>query len=569
MKKLFVLLLVVVGLILGVGFVTSLARADELDDITKQINELSKAREMSVAATKPLEAELGNLNKKLDVAEAGINKAKEELRGLEASIAKRERDFSEQYVLLAERALSFYKSSRVPSSLFVLFSNGGLARDLFYSRVVTDRDKDEIAMITEDLIQLSRDKKKAEEDRVRLADLQVKLDKEADFFRGEIAGAKTYQAELSSQIASLSAKQQSIISQRQASLNLPVSLGAGTMMCTDDRKLDPGFGGALAFYTYGIPHRVGMNQYGAYGRAKAGQDYKEILNAYFDGISFEGGKQDIKIKIQGHGEKSLDEYLLGIYEMPESWDMNALKAQAVAARSYALSYTNNGANEICTTQACQVWKSDPKTGQWKQAVEQTKGEVMVNGGQVIKAWYSSTDGGYTFTSGDIWGGDKPWTKRLRDTNGDVGSFSELNEKSYDKDSPCFYAAQGWRGEYANSAWLKPSEVADIVNVLMLAKADSGTGDHLYQTDKPHPYGGEIWNEEKVKSELSSKGITPFNSVSGVSVGADFGSGKTTSVNVSGDAGSKSFSGDEFKSYFNIRAPANIQIVGPLYNVERK
>ncbi|MFH1281034.1 MAG: SpoIID/LytB domain-containing protein, partial [Candidatus Beckwithbacteria bacterium] len=385
----------------------------------------------------------------------------------------------------------------------------------------------------------------------------------------EIAGAKTYQAELSSQIASLSAKQQSIISQRQASLNLPVSLGAGTMMCTDDRKLDPGFGGALAFYTYGIPHRVGMNQYGAYGRAKAGQDYKEILNAYFDGISFEGGKQDIKIKIQGHGEKSLDEYLLGIYEMPESWDMNALKAQAVAARSYALSYTNNGANEICTTQACQVWKSDPKTGQWKQAVEQTKGEVMVNGGQVIKAWYSSTDGGYTFTSGDIWGGDKPWTKRLRDTNGDVGSFSELNEKSYDKDSPCFYAAQGWRGEYANSAWLKPSEVADIVNVLMLAKADSGTGDHLYQTDKPHPYGGEIWNEEKVKSELSSKGITPFNSVSGVSVGADFGSGKTTSVNVSGDAGSKSFSGDEFKSYFNIRAPANIQIVGPLYNVERK
>ncbi|MBU1085209.1 SpoIID/LytB domain-containing protein [Patescibacteria group bacterium] len=569
MKKLFVLLLVVVGLILGVGFVTSLARADELDDITKQINELSKAREMSVAATKPLEAELGNLNKKLDVAEAGINKAKEELRGLEASIDKRERDFSEQYVLLAERALSFYKSSRAPSSLFVLFSNGGLARDLFYSRVVTDRDKDEIAMITEDLIQLSRDKKKAEEDRVRLADLQVKLDKEADFFRGEIAGAKTYQAELSSQIASLSAKQQSIISQRQASLNLPVSLGAGTMMCTDDRKLDPGFGGALAFYTYGIPHRVGMNQYGAYGRAKAGQDYKEILNAYFDGISFEGGKQDIKIKIQGHGEKSLDEYLLGIYEMPESWDMNALKAQAVAARSYALSYTNNGANEICTTQACQVWKSDPKTGQWKQAVEQTKGEVMVNGGQVIKAWYSSTDGGYTFTSGDIWGGDKPWTKRLRDTNGDVGSFSELNEKSYDKDSPCFYAAQGWRGEYANSAWLKPSEVADIVNVLMLAKADSGTGDHLYQTDKPHPYGGEIWNEEKVKSELSSKGITPFNSVSGVSVGADFGSGKTTSVNVSGDAGSKSFSGDEFKSYFNIRAPANIQIVGPLYNVERK
>jgi len=314
---------------------------------------------------------------------------------------------------------------------------------------------------------------------------------------------------------------------------------------------------------------VGMNQYGAYGRAKAGQDYKTILQAYFNGISFESGKEDIKIKIQGYGEKSLDEYLLGIYEMPENWDMNALKAQAVAARSYALAYTNNGANEICTTQACQVWKPEPKGGAWKDAVEQTKGEVMVNSGQVIKAWYSSTDGGYTFTSGDVWGSDKPWTRRLRDTSGDVGGFDQLKERAYDKDSPCFYSAQGWRSEYANSAWLKSSEVADITNSLMLAKADSGAGEHLYQTDKPHPFGGEVWNEERVKSELRGKGIMPFNSVSNVSVGADFGSGQTNGVTVFGDAGTQNFSGSEWKNYFNLRAPANIQIVGPLYNVERR
>jgi SpoIID/LytB domain protein len=312
-----------------------------------------------------------------------------------------------------------------------------------------------------------------------------------------------------------------------------------------------------------------MNQYGAYGRAKAGQDYKTILQAYFNGISFESGKENIKIKIQGYGEKPLDEYLLGIYEMPENWDMNALKAQAVAARSYALAYTNNGQGEICTTQACQVWKSEPKGGAWKDAVEQTKGEVMVNGGQVIKAWYSSTDGGYTFTSGDVWGSDKPWTRRLRDTSGDVSGFDQLKEKAYDKDSPCFYSAQGWRSEYAKSAWLKSSEVADITNSLMLAKADSGAGEHLYQTDKPHPFGGEVWNEERVKSELRGKGITPFNSVSNVSVGADFGSGQTNGVTISGDAGTQNFSGSEWKNYFNLRAPANIQIVGPLYNVERR
>jgi SpoIID/LytB domain protein len=562
---------VLLSLVVMMGLWLSPVRADELDDINKQINELSQAREMSVVATKPLEAELSKLQASLSAAEAGIKKAKDELRSLEASIAKREKEFGEQYVLLAERALSFYKSSRAPSGLFVLFSNGGLARDLFYSQVVTDRDKDIIAQISLDLIQLSRDKKTAEENKIRLADLQAKLDKEADFFAGEIAGAKSYQASLSSQIASLSAKQQSIISQRQASLNLPTSLGAGTMACVDDRddKYNPGFSNAYAFFTYGIPHRVGMNQYGAYGRAKAGQGYQDILRAYFKDINFEGGKEGINIKVQGHGEMNLETYMLGIYEIPESWPMESLKAQAVAARSYALSYTNNGAGEICTTQSCQVWKSEPKTGQWKQAVEQTRGQVMTNGGVVIKAWYSSTDGGYTFTSGDIWGGSTAWTKRTRDTSGEVSSFGDLQAKSYDKDSPCFYAAQGSRSEYSKSAWLKSSEVADITNALMLAKADSSASDHLYQTDKPHPYGGEIWNEERVKTELRGKGITPFNSVSGVSIGADFGSGQTNSVNISGDAGSKSFSGSEFKSYFNVRAPANIQIVGPLYNVERR
>ena len=55
----------------------------------------------------------------------------------------------------------------------------------------------------------------------------------------------------------------------------------------------------------------------------------------------------------------------------------------------------------------------------------------------------------------------------------------------------------------------------------------------------------------------------------MSVNVDFGSGKTNSVSVSGDAGDNTFNAEEFKNRFNLRAPANIQIVGPLYNVERR
>ena len=543
-----------------------------IEDLQNQIDQLTKAREQSEAATKPLESELVKLNNQLKNIQTGIDKAKADLKTLELSITEREKEFGQNYALLAERAASFYKASRQNSSLMILFSNGPSAatmRDLFYRKVATDRDKNAIAEISANLIQLEADKKKAQDDKAKLDTLQAQVDKEAQFFAKEISGAKAYQKKLSQQIASLTQRQQEIIGQRQAGLNLPTSLGAGPLYCTDDRNRDPGFSPGFAFFTYGIPHRVGLNQYGAYGRAKAGQGYEDILRAYFDGIRFEGGKDSIRIKVSGYGEMNIEDYLLGIYEMPGDWPSEALKAQVVAARSYALAYTNNGANEICTTQACQVYKGGNKGGAWEQAVKDTKGKIMMNGGDVVKAWYSSTDGGYTFSSGDVWGTARAWTKHTRDTSGDVASFDQLKDKAYDKDSPCFYSAQGWRDQYNKSAWLKADEVADIVNSLMLAKADSGAADHLYQTDKPNPFGGEVWNQDRVKSELRSHSITPYNNVSNVTVSADFGGGKTTGVTVSGDGGTQTFSGDEFKNYFNLRAPANIQIVGPLYNVEKR
>ena len=312
-----------------------------------------------------------------------------------------------------------------------------------------------------------------------------------------------------------------------------------------------------------------MNQYGAYGRAKAGQSYKDILNAYFTNFSFEKRDPNTKIKVQGFGEKTLEEYLLGIYEIPGDWPIEALKAQVIAARSYALAYTNNGEKEICTTQACQVYKGGNKGGNWEKAVKETEGEVMVSGGQVVTAWYASTAGGYTFTSADVGWNNRAWTKRLRDTTGDVNSFSDLFDKAYDKESPCFYAAQGFRNEYGKSAWLKSNEVADIANVLLLAKQDSSVQSHLTQVDKPNPDGVDTWDFERVKQELRSRGGNPYSNISSISVDWDKGIGKTTSITVSGDAGTNTFNAEEFKNFFNLRAPANIQIVGPLFNAEKK
>ncbi|MBI3366159.1 hypothetical protein HY041_00835 [Candidatus Roizmanbacteria bacterium] len=191
------------------------------------------------------------------------------------------------------------------------------------------------------------------------------------------------------------------------------------------------------------------------------------------------------------------------------------------------------------------------------------------GGSPVKAWFSSTHGGYVFSSGEIGWSSTSWTKHASDTSGGVGSFSDLKNNAYDKDSPWFYCDWGSRSEYNKTAWLKPQEVADIANIILLAKRDSSIGEHLYQTDKPNPAGTDTWDAEKIKSELRIRGESPYNNVSDVSVTADFGGGRVTSVTVSGDAGSTSFDAKEFKDWFNLRAPANIQIVGLLFNIEKR
>lgn len=546
--------------------------SDELSDITSQINDLTKALALSINATKPLESQLKGLGNQIAQIKNRVNYIEQDLANKRKAIDAGYRNLEKQEKLLYKAVQDFYIKNFYSSPLLTLLSAPSarkLTQVLAYQKAAADQDKQIITNIALHIKDLEVKKHNLESEQKRLTIIKEDLDNQSAKLDKIVKGAKSYQAVLSSQIAQLSSRQQQILAEKQAGLNLPTSLGAGPLFCTDDRKLDPGFSPGFAFYTFGIPHRVGMNQYGAYGRAKAGQAHEDILRAYYDNISFETKDPNIRIKVQGYGEYSLEDYVLRIYEMPNVFPQEALKAQAIAARSYALSYTNNGEKEICTTQTCQVFKGDPKGGAWEQAVRETSGKVMVNQGQVITAWYSSTDGGYTFSSGDVGWTQKPWTKRTRDTSGDVARFQDLQNNAYDKDSPCFYAAQGFRKEYAKSAWLRPSEVADIVNVIHLVRANSSVREHLYQADKPNPAGTDTWNDERVRQELRNINITPYTNISDIASDWDKGSGQTTLVRLSGDGGTASFDGVEFKNFFNLRAPANIQIVGPLYNVERR
>lgn len=538
-------------------------------------NAMEKAKAPHVTALNKMETDIAAFQARIKGIEGDLVKKA-------AAIGIAEEELSDALALASRRIAALYRRTQTYNPLlpFLTSTNvGAVLRAFTYQHVVIDEDKKLIGQTAISIRDLQTRKAELEKERTTLGSLKEDLDRRAASVRKLVGEASAYQSKLSSAIAALSAKQQSFLAAKLSGLNLPSSLGAGPLYCTDDRKLDPGFSPGFAFFTYGIPHRVGMNQYGALGRAQEGHSYDKILRAYFNFDEYQD-KGGITIKVNnGNGVNqgsviwtgSLEEYVKRIYEVPASWPAEALKAQAIAARSYALYSTDNGNNSICATQSCQVFKTDPKGGAWESAVNDTSGKVMVQGGQVIAAWFSSTDGGYTFQNNDVWGGShRGWTKRTRDTSGDVGGFADLQAKAYDRESPCFYAAQGFRSQYGKSAWLKSDEVADIVNVILLARKDGGTKEHLYQPDKPNPAGTDTWDKDRVKQELKSRGGSPFGSVSSVSVsGVDWGVGRTTGITINGDAGTVSFEGSEFKDFFNLRAPANIQIVGPLFNIERR
>jgi len=384
--------------------------------------------------------------------------------------------------------------------------------------------------------------------------------------------------DIAREIAGITARQQQLLAEKLGSFSTSV----GEVPPSDDNP-PPHFGErpAFAVYSFGAPHRVGMSQYGAFGRAKAGQDYRTILGAYYNNVRIE--KRDNlpgDLEVYGYGRLSFeDNYLKGIAEMPTKWadegGFEALKAQAVAARSYAMAATGMGASGICSGEACQVYRpskvGDGAAARWHQAVAETRGEVMVSQdtGEVIAAWYSSTTGGFTRSSADVWGKSRSWALGIRDV-ADGGSWpDDAYEGAKYGSSPWFYKA--WYhprnvSPSRPSAWLTQSEFVDILNCLWLYTLDNGTVTHLSQLDKPNE---DTWSGEKVREALRARGGDPLDSVSDLPAPSFSKAGFTVSLSFVTDKGLKTFSGADFKSIFNLRSPGELFIASSLFNIERQ
>jgi len=557
--------------------------ADQLDDINKQLSDLNDALSKSVAATKPLQSELDSMKKQIANIKIQVANIEADTTIKKKEIDRGYKDLAAKEDIISKTIRDFYVKSYYDSPFLVFLSAADasqMTQTLAYQRAKTRQDKAIMTNIALSIVDLEKKKTALEQEQTWLIATKADLDDKSAKLDKVVSGAKAYQATLSTQISELSAKQQQLLSAKLGSLNIPLFAVSGGGCSSDISPYkDPGFGGKkFGLFSYGVPNRVGLNQYGAWGRSKAGQSSDAILHAYYNFDNYDSSFGGVQIKVNDSNgydsgniiwTGSLEDYVKRIYEVPNDWGdqggMEALKAQTIAARSYVLAETNNGAKSICATQSCQVFKTDPKGGNWDSATSQTSGQVMIQGGKPIAAYFSSTHGGYMFSTSDIGWAATSYTKHAQDASSTISSWSDLNNFAYDKDSPWFYCDWGGRSQYNNTAWLQSSEMADIINSVLLVQNDNSADSHILQTDKSDP---DMWNEDKVRQELS-KYRTPFTSIDSGSVDADFGGGKSTMVHFSGNAGSVDIDSNTFRKYFNLRAPAKIQIVGYLYNLEVK
>src|ERR687886_1040001 len=113
----------------------------------------------------------------------------------------------------------------------------------------------------------------------------------------------------------------------------------------------------------------------------------------------------------------LEPYLQGVVpaEMPHTWAPEALKAQAVAARSYAVSHLQSGSFDLYPDTRSQVYRGVAgETPETNAAVQATAGQVVLYAGRVAKTFFFSTSGGRTMSAADAWGTSIPYLVSVPD-----------------------------------------------------------------------------------------------------------------------------------------------------------
>lgn len=164
----------------------------------------------------------------------------------------------------------------------------------------------------------------------------------------------------------------------------------------------------------GDGHGVGMSQEGALGFAQHGYSYSQILSHYYSGttLGLAPAKQVVRVLVGGRVKRvPLERYVRGVVaaEMPSSWPLAALEAQAVASRTYALTAHAGGSRfDVYSDTRSQVYLGvAAETSATNAAVAATAGQIVLYAGKPAITYFFAGSGGMTENVENAWPGAEP------------------------------------------------------------------------------------------------------------------------------------------------------------------
>lgn len=532
------------------------------EETQNKLNNTKSKLDSTLNSINALSSQLDVTEDQLSGVQSDINDIKEELNQINITLEDRNQKLKEK-ISFRNNLLRNYSKKNIINDLELFFTTNedsnltGFQLSTFmyaFNKATSGDTLKIIGALNSEIRDYEKNKKESEEIKNNLETAQnnlISLKKDLDAKKASAESqADKLEEQKSGYEEELEALQDKILALKYSDENGSV----GDYVPPSAKTPSPPFSNAFAVFSYGAyTHYNGMSQYGAKGRADDGDSYEEILKFYYKvGLDKKGDKWDKenKISVQGYGEMSYQKYLYGIAEMPSDWDINALKAQAVAARTYA--YKSN--KPICTTQSCQVYsksKSDNPPSKWKDAVDKTSGQMLKNSST---SQYSSTTGGYLNQAGwDIdgkWPGDA-WEKKA----GSPWFYKAWYTKSYNDTSSCGHP----------HPWLTEEEMADILNSwVVYTKGSSSEKSHITPRTESC-WGGDPYSLDEMKSKADKYG-DKYTNVSKVWVDIS-NSGYTSKVHFQTNNGEVSVDGSVFKTVYNLRAPGYISIKSRLFDIE--
>jgi len=204
---------------------------------------------------------------------------------------------------------------------------------------------------------------------------------------------------------------------RRVTAALPCALAALSLWAA------PALASTLVIEGAGNGHGVGMSQDGALGYAQHGWTDSEILAHYYTGTALGQAPAGFVVKVLVGSKVQdvpLERYVRGVVsaEMPSSWPLAALEAQAIASRTYALTTDAGGSRfDVYSDTRSQMYLGvAAETASTNAAVAATAGQVVTYDGQPVTTYYFASSGGMTEDNENSFLGStpEPWLRAVPD-----------------------------------------------------------------------------------------------------------------------------------------------------------